>query len=116
MAVTTERVRTTEGWVPNPATDRIMSRVRYEEFLLGLDWEQEIARFAPLPEIPPYVRSSIHGIEGGYSTSIAAATWDPIVEQIFAEYIGDERRYRDLLPQLVDGRPGRLLDVACRTG
>jgi ubiquinone/menaquinone biosynthesis C-methylase UbiE len=116
MTVSTDAVRTTEGWVPNPATERILSRTRHEEFLLGLDWEQEIARLGPLPEIPPYVRSSIHGIEGGYSNSIAAATWDPIVEQIFAEYIGDERSYRDLLPLLVDTTPARILDIACGTG
>ena len=116
MTVRADEIRSTEGWVPNPATERIMSRVRSDEFLVGIDWEEEIRRFAPLPEIPAYVKSSIHGLEGGYSTSFAAATWDPVVEQIFAEYLGDEQTYRDLLPQLVDGEPRRILDVACGTG
>jgi len=116
MAMKTDNIRTTEGWVPNPATERILGRVRYDEFLLDVDWEHEISRFAPLSEIPSYVRSSIHGIEGGYTNPMAAATWDPIVEQIFGEYVGEEQRYRDLLPQLVDGEPGRVLDVACGTG
>jgi SAM-dependent methyltransferase len=116
MTATTEEIRTTEGWVPNSATERIMGRVRADEFLVDIDWEREIARFAPLPEIPGYVKSSIHGLEGGYSTPFAAATWDPVVEQIFAEYLGEEEAYRGLLPDMIDTEPGSILDVACGTG
>jgi SAM-dependent methyltransferase len=116
MTVKTEDIRTTDGWVPNPATERITARVRTEAFLTDVDWEREIERFAPLPPMPAYVGSSIHGLPGGYATAFAAATWDPIVEQIFAEYVGDEREYRDLLPRLVSGKPERILDVACGTG
>ena len=70
MAMTERQIRTTDGWVPNEATDRIMGRVDAGEFLMDLDWEKEIQRFAPLPEIPHYVRSSIHGLEGGYGTAV----------------------------------------------
>jgi ubiquinone/menaquinone biosynthesis C-methylase UbiE len=117
MAVKTEHeIRTTEGWVPNEATNRIFSRVATDDFLIDLDWEKEIQRFAPLPEIPNYVRSSIHGIEGGYGSTFAAATWDPVVKEIFAEYIGEEQQYRELLPAVVPITPLRVLDVACGTG
>jgi len=116
MAMTEHEIRTTEGWVPNTATNRIAGRVEYGNFLLDIDWEKEIQRFAPLPEIPNYVRSSIHGIEGGYGIPGAAATWDPVVKEIFAEYVGDEQEYRELLPGLVPITPMRVLDVACGTG
>lgn len=116
MAMTEHEIRTTDGWVPNDATNRIMGRVDAGEFLTNLDWEREIRRFAPLPEIPSYVRSSIHGLEGGYGTSFAAATWDPVVKQIFVEYLGDEAPYRDILASTVRGKPRTVLDVACGTG
>jgi SAM-dependent methyltransferase len=116
MAMTEHKIRTTEGWVPNEATNRIMGRVEAGDFRFDLDWEKEIHRFAPLPEIPNYVRSSIHGLEGGYGTMFAAATWDPIVKEIFAEYIGEEQQYRELLPNVVPVSPLRVLDVGCGTG
>ena len=117
MAVKTEHeIRTTEGWVPNEATNRIMGRVDAGAFLQDVDWEAEIQRFAPLPEIPNYVRSSIHGLEGGYGTSFSAATWDAVVKEIFNEYIGEEQSYRELLPSAVPITPLRVLDVGCGTG
>lgn len=108
-------IRTTEGWVPNEATTRIMGRVRTEEFVADIDWDEAFRRFGS-PEIPGYVRSSIHGLEGGYGTPFAAATWDAVVREIFREYVGEEVAYRDLLPALVTGEPRRVLDVACGTG
>ncbi|MGH2792712.1 MAG: class I SAM-dependent methyltransferase [Actinomycetota bacterium] len=116
MVKTEHEIRTTEGWTPNDATNRIMGRVDPTEFLLDLDWETEIRRFAPLPEIPSYVKSSIHGLEGGYGAPFAAATWDGVVKEIFAEYFGDEAPYREILPAAIDGSPSTVLDVACGTG
>ena len=116
MAMTEHEIRTTDGWVPNDATNRIMGRVEASEFLLDLDWDKEIQRFAPLPEIPNYVRSSIHGLEGGYGAPFSAATWDGVVKEIFAEYLGDEAPYRELLPDSIPVVPSRVLDVACGTG
>jgi len=116
MAMTEHEIRTTEGWVPNDATNRIFGRVRRDDFLMDLDWETAIQRFAPLPEIPGYVRSSIHGIEGGYGTPFQASAWDAVVQEIFAEYFGDEEAYRDLLADTVPIKPARVLDVACGTG
>jgi SAM-dependent methyltransferase len=116
MAMTEHEIRTTEGWVPNEATDRIMSRVDIGAFVQELDWETEIQRFAPLPEIPAYVRSSIHGLEGGYGAPFSAATWDAVVKEIFTEYVGEEQAYRELLPATVPFTPLRVLDVACGTG
>jgi SAM-dependent methyltransferase len=116
MAMTEHKIRTTEGWTPNEATNRIFSRVQMEDFLTDLDWEAEIKRFAPLPEIPNYVRSSIHGIEGGYGVPWSAGTWDAVVKEIFVEYLGDENQYRELLPATVPAAPRCVLDVACGTG
>jgi len=116
MATRADEIRTTAGWRPNDATSRIMGRVDPSRFALGLDWSREIAAFGQVPELPAYVRSSIHGLEGGYSTSFAAGTWDPVVKEIFAEYFGDESQYRDRLPATTTVRPDRILDVACGTG
>jgi SAM-dependent methyltransferase len=117
MATKTEHeIRTTEGWVANDATNRIMGRVVADDFVQDVDWETAIQRFAPLPDIPNYVRSSIHGLEGGYGTSFSAATWDAVVKEIFNEYIGEEQQYRELLPATVPVTPLRVLDVACGTG
>ena len=116
MTETAHEIRTTEGWQPNDATNRIMGRVDTGSFLLDLDWESEIKRFAPLPEIPAYVKSSIHGLEGGYGTSFSAATWDGVVKEIFGEYFGEESEYREMLPTVITGSPGTVLDVACGTG
>jgi SAM-dependent methyltransferase len=116
MAMTEHEIRTTEGWVPNDATNRIMGRVDTAEFLLDLDWDKEIQRFAPLPEIPNYVRSSIHGLEGGYGMPFSAATWDGVVKEIFVEYFGDEEPYRERLADTLPVDPRCILDVACGTG
>lgn len=108
-------IRTTEGWVPNQATQSIFGRVRMEDFVTDVDWDEAARRFAG-PEIPVYVRSSIHGLEGGYSTPFAASTWDPVVKEIFSEFGWDEAEVRDGLASLARTEPRRILDVACGTG
>jgi SAM-dependent methyltransferase len=108
-------IRTTEGWVPNDATTRIASRVRPEDVVSDIDWDEAVRRLSP-PRLPDYVRSSIHGLEGGYSTPVAAATWDPVVKEIFAEYLESETEQRDILCGSAESFPARILDVACGTG
>lgn len=108
-------IRTTEGWRPNEATERIMNRVDWSALVEDIDWEEAARRLDP-PPMPDYVRSSIHGIEGGYSTVGAASTWDAVVTQIFAEYDVTEAQIRDSLTARVHGSVGRILDVACGTG
>ena len=108
-------IKTTEGWVPNEVTARIGERVRWQDVVQDIDWDQAILRLAP-PKMPDYVKSSIHGLEGGYSRPGAAATWDPVVKEIFAEYFESETEQRDLLCAQVDSVPMRILDVACGTG
>lgn len=108
-------IRTTEGWQPNEATARIMARVDMEAFVRDVDWDDAIARLDP-PPMPDYVRSSIHGLEGGYGTPFAAETWDAVVVEIFNEYFGTEEGVRDDFVARVEGAPARILDVACGTG
>ncbi|HEX9775494.1 MAG TPA: class I SAM-dependent methyltransferase [Actinomycetota bacterium] len=114
MAATTG-IRTTEGWVPNARTESIFGRVSAQEFVGDVDWDAAVARLAP-PPMPDYVRSQIHGIEGGYGTTLAAATWDPVVREIFAEYGLDEASVRDGLAARAPAGARRILDVACGTG
>lgn len=108
-------IRTTEGWVPNDATERIFSRVDATAFVDDIDWDEAVRRLSP-PPMPDYVRSQIHGIEGGYGTQWAAATWDPVVKEIFAEYYGSEEEVRDAFCADATTAPDRILDVACGTG
>jgi ubiquinone/menaquinone biosynthesis C-methylase UbiE len=108
-------VKTTEGWVPNEVTGRIGARVKLEDVVQDIDWDLAVMRLSP-PPMPDYVRSWIHGLEGGYSTPVAAATWDPVVKEIFAEYYESEEYERDLLCSQVESFPRRILDVACGTG
>ena len=108
-------IRTTEGWTPNEATQSIFSRVAFDDFVKDIDWDAAVRRLDG-PAIPDYVKSSIHGIAGGYSIPESAATWDPIVKEIFAEYFGDESRERDDFCARVGGAPARILDAACGTG
>jgi SAM-dependent methyltransferase len=108
-------IRTTAGWRPNEVTERILARADWARMPEGIDWNEALIRLDP-PPMPAYVRSSIHGIEGGYGNVDAATTWDPVVEQIFAEYFQDESAVRDILPASVSVTPARILDVACGTG
>jgi ubiquinone/menaquinone biosynthesis C-methylase UbiE len=108
-------VITTEGWKPNKATMRIGARVDQTGIVTDIDWDEAAKRLCG-PAIPDYVQSSIHGIEGGYSTPLAAMTWDPVVKEIFAEYTDAEPQQRDRLCALVDGPADSILDVACGTG
>ena len=105
-------IRTTEGWVPNEATERIFSRVDFGAFVQDIDWDAAVTRMDPRP-LPDYVRSSI---PGGYSIPESAATWDAVVKEIFAEYVDDEPAQRDRLCDLIDGVPAAILDLACGTG
>jgi ubiquinone/menaquinone biosynthesis C-methylase UbiE len=108
-------VKTTEGWVPNEVTTRIGARVKLEDVVQDIDWDLAIMRLSP-PPMPDYVRSSIHGLAGGYSTPVAAATWDPVVKEIFAEYYESEETERDEFCSQATSFPRRILDVACGTG
>lgn len=108
-------IRTTEGWAPNEATERIMARVRFQDFVRGIDWDDAIRRLHP-PPMPDYVRSSIHGLEGGYGTPLAAESWDPVVTQIFAEYYESEDGRRDAFTARARTVPASILDGACGTG
>jgi ubiquinone/menaquinone biosynthesis C-methylase UbiE len=108
-------VITTEGWVPNEATARIGARVDVSSIVGDIDWDAAVRRLGG-PPMPDYVRSSIHGIAGGYSSTVAASTWDPVVREIFAEYVGPEPEHRDRLCGLVEGDAATVLDVACGTG
>jgi len=108
-------IRTTEGWVPNPATERIMSRVRLEDFVKEIDWDEATWRLSS-PPMPDYVQSSIHGLEGGYGTPLAAESWDPVVKEIFAEYFDSEPAQRDRFTARARTAPATILDAACGTG
>ena len=81
----------------------------------SIDWEDEKTRFTN-PELvyPDYYRSSaFHGIEGGYLTSSAAVTYDPITQYVLPP---NENWVRQALIDAVQVYPERILDLGCGTG
>ena len=80
-----------------------------------IDWENASQRFCspqqPYPDY--YLGQNFHGIEGGYLTSGAAVTYDPITEYVLPP---NETWVRQGLIDKIKGRPRRILDLGCGTG
>ena len=87
----------------------------YQQFYESIDWQKECDRICNPDIVYPtyYTDSNIHGIEGGYLTSIAAITYDRVTA--FASPPNEGWVRRQLLAR-VHGQPQRILDVGCGTG
>ena len=81
----------------------------------SIDWETESDRIAnPNLEYPDYYRSqNFHGIQGGYLTSSAAVTYDPITRYFVPPH---ETWVREDAIKQIKGNPQRILDLGCGTG
>ncbi|WP_088894280.1 class I SAM-dependent methyltransferase [Leptolyngbya ohadii] len=79
------------------------------------DWEKECDRFRqPNLEYPAYYQSqNFHGIKGGYLTSSAAVTYDPITQYVLPP---NEEWVRQGLIDRIRCHPRRILDLGCGTG
>jgi ubiquinone/menaquinone biosynthesis C-methylase UbiE len=85
---------------------------RYAE---SVDWERECANFQRADVVTPtyYSSQNFHGIKGGYLTSGAAVTYDPITQYVS---LPNETWIRQAAIDAVKVHPRRILDLGCGTG
>jgi ubiquinone/menaquinone biosynthesis C-methylase UbiE len=85
---------------------------RYQQ---SIDWEKGSDRFRRADVIIPsyYSNQNFHGIKGGYLTSDAAVTYDPITQYVL---LPNENLIRQALIDAVKVKPRRILDLGCGTG
>lgn len=81
----------------------------------SIDWEGECDRLGtPDFVYPEYYRSqNFHGVEGGYLTTGAATTYDPITRYVLPP---NETWIREEAIAAIGGQPRRILDLGCGTG
>ncbi|PPT05133.1 SAM-dependent methyltransferase [Geitlerinema sp. FC II] len=90
-----------------------------EEAMLRLseriDWETEVARRCDRTLVYPdyYQTQNFHGVEGGYLTSGAAVSYDPITQYVLPP---NETWVREGAISAVRSQPQRILDLGCGTG
>ncbi len=92
-----------------------IDRQELKELSDSIDWKRECDRLQTTDLIyPEYYRSqNFHGIEGGYLTSGAAVTYDPITKYVLAP---NETWNREAVIKAVVGNPRKILDLGCGTG
>jgi ubiquinone/menaquinone biosynthesis C-methylase UbiE len=80
-----------------------------------IDWDGAISNYIQAGfEYPDYYRSqNFHGIEGGYLTTSAAVTYDPITQYVLPPFEG---WVRQSLVAEVRSQPRQILDLGCGTG
>ncbi|MDJ0593012.1 MAG: class I SAM-dependent methyltransferase [Pleurocapsa sp. MO_226.B13] len=80
-----------------------------------VDWERECDRLKSPELIYPeyYLSQNFHGIEGGYLTSGAAVSYDPITQYAL---FPNETWNREAVIQAVQGSPRKIIDLGCGTG
>lgn len=80
-----------------------------------IDWEAARRTHENPQTVYPdyYLAENFHGIEGGYLTITAAATYDAITQYALPPH---EDWVRDGLLRAVGGEPRRILDLGCGTG
>ncbi len=81
----------------------------------SIDWETESSRLKrPDLEYPDYyITQNFHGIEGGYLTSGAAVSYDPVTQYALPP---NETWIRQELIDEIRTQPRRILDLGCGTG
>ena len=84
-------------------------------FAESIDWERAIARLTnPTVIYPSYYKDqNFHGIEGGYLTTSAALTYDPVTQYALPP---NEGLVRQGLIDAIHSHPRRILDLGCGTG
>lgn len=86
-----------------------------QRFDRSVDWDAEVDRLHdPTLVYPDYYRSqNFHGIRGGYLTSGAAVSYDPITGYVLPP---NETWVRQSAIDSITVRPRRILDLGCGTG
>ncbi|NJK38084.1 MAG: methyltransferase domain-containing protein [Oscillatoriales cyanobacterium RM1_1_9] len=98
-----------------PVFKFLINQPELERFYRRIDWEQERDRLRdPNLVYPDYYQSqNFHGIEGGYLTTGAAVSYDPVTQYALPP---NETWVRQGLVDAIQGNPRRILDLGCGTG
>ena len=92
-----------------------IDRQKLKELSNSIDWEKASDRYLNPDLVYPeyYLSQNFHGIDGGYLTSGAAVTYDPITQYVLAP---NENWNREAVIKAVRGNPRKILDLGCGTG
>ncbi|MFN9175079.1 MAG: class I SAM-dependent methyltransferase [Synechocystis sp.] len=94
----------------------LLDKSELEQIQAAVDWQAGETRYALAPGVsyPAYYQSqNFHGIEGGYLTTTAAVTSDPITRHVLPP---NEDWVRQGLIDRIGGSPRQILDLGCGTG
>lgn len=99
----------------SPVIRFFINEEELRQYARSIDWEQAGEAFRqPNVTIPDYYSSqNFHGIKGGYLTSGAAVTYDPITQYVLPP---NEKVVRQAVIDVIAGKPRRILDLGCGTG
>ncbi|MEY2832259.1 MAG: hypothetical protein RLZZ574_1517 [Cyanobacteriota bacterium] len=93
----------------------LIDREALKELSDSIDWIEAGDRLKD-PELlyPEYYTSqNFHGIKGGYLTSGAAVTYDPVTKHALPP---NENWNREAVVKAITGNPQKILDLGCGTG
>jgi ubiquinone/menaquinone biosynthesis C-methylase UbiE len=98
-----------------PIVTSLIDREQIDRISQSIDWQKETDRLSSANLIYPnyYKSQNFHGIEGGYLTSSAAVTYDPITQYALPP---NETWVRQELIRAIGGQPRRIVDLGCGTG
>ncbi|MGD1922510.1 MAG: class I SAM-dependent methyltransferase [Pleurocapsa sp.] len=98
-----------------PLFGLIIDREELKKLSDNIDWDTESDRMSSPEFVYPeyYLSQNFHGVEGGYLTSGAAVTYDPVTQYVLAP---SESWNREAVIKAVKGNPRKIIDLGCGTG
>jgi ubiquinone/menaquinone biosynthesis C-methylase UbiE len=99
----------------SPIVRTFIDEEALQQFDRSVDWQVEIDRLRDSTLVYPdyYQSQNFHGIRGGYLTSGAAVTYDPITQYVLPP---NEAWVRQSAIDAITAQPRRILDLGCGTG
>ena len=93
----------------------LIDREALKELYDSIDWEEAGDRLKDPDTIYPeyYISQNFHGIKGGYLTSGAAVTYDPVTKHALPP---NESWNREAVIKAIAGSPRKIIDLGCGTG
>ncbi|MGF1590604.1 MAG: class I SAM-dependent methyltransferase [Pleurocapsa sp.] len=93
----------------------LIDREALKELSAKIDWDSQSDRLKNPHLIYPeyYSSQNFHGIEGGYLTTGAAVTYDPVTKHALPP---NEDWNREAVIKAITGNPQKILDLGCGTG
>lgn len=93
----------------------LIDREALKELSKKIDWDTQSDRLSNSSLIYPeyYSSQNFHGIKGGYLTTGAAVTYDPVTKHALPP---NEDWNREAVVKAITGNPQKILDLGCGTG